>query len=111
LHTNVEEHLFHEVHEQGQEGPRLLDADPRDSNHRFGHLRDRSTVLDGYREVDGRFLLADLHRDAASLAGATANALEKVLDKLLRSGQVFFERGLNLLGRKDESAALNRVGP
>jgi hypothetical protein len=39
LHTNVEEHLFHEVHEQGQEGPRLLDADPRDANHTFGHLR------------------------------------------------------------------------
>jgi hypothetical protein len=37
--------------------------------------------------------------------------LQKALDKLLRGWQVFFERGLNLLGRKDEPATLNRVGP
>jgi hypothetical protein len=37
--------------------------------------------------------------------------LQNSLDKLLRGWQVFFERGLNLLGRKDEPATLNRVGP
>jgi hypothetical protein len=76
------------------------------------------------------------HRDAASLAGATGHAVEdspptaravplpictastswaamlqKALDKLLRGWQIFFERRLNLLGRKDEPTTLNRVGP
>jgi uncharacterized protein YbjT (DUF2867 family) len=82
-----------------------------DTSHRFGHLRDRSTVLDGYREVDGRFLLANLHRDAASLAGATANAVEDSADGAGGAAHMY---RFDLLGRDacnlgDDGDAYGRV--
>ncbi len=39
------------------------------------------------------------------------SGLEDALDELQRGGQVLLERRLDLLGRKDEPAVLDRVGP
>ena len=77
--------------------------------HRFGELRDRVAVLDGHREVHGRFFLTDLDGDSAGIVPGRAarDALEEAADG--SGGAAAHLHLLDLLGRDAGDLGDHRV--